>query len=85
MKVHGRAGTRSVRVTWALEEIGADYGHDSVDLLKGEGRAPGFLATHTPSRGRKAAPDRDTDRVRDYAGTMPSRPALARAREREAM
>jgi glutathione S-transferase len=44
MKLYGCPNTRSLRVTWALEEAGADYDFVLVDLFKGEGRRPEFLA-----------------------------------------
>lgn len=42
--VYGCPNTRSVRVVWALEEIGADYDYRKIDLQQGEGRTPQFLA-----------------------------------------
>jgi len=44
IKVYGVANSRSMRVVWALEEIGAAYDYVKVDLLKGEGRSPDYLA-----------------------------------------
>lgn len=44
LKVYGMANSRSMRVVWALEEIGADYEYVKVDLFKGEGRSPSYLA-----------------------------------------
>jgi glutathione S-transferase len=38
------ANSRSMRVVWVLEEIGVEYDYVKVDLLKGEGRSPGYLA-----------------------------------------
>jgi glutathione S-transferase len=43
MQVYGFPNTRSTRVTWALEEAGAEYGYTAVDLTKGEHRKPEFL------------------------------------------
>lgn len=43
LKVFGCANTRSLRVVWALEEIGADYEYVKVDLLKGAGRRPPYI------------------------------------------
>ena len=40
---HGR-GTRSQRVRWALEELGLEYRIETIDLFKGEGNSPAFLA-----------------------------------------
>jgi glutathione S-transferase len=39
----GYPGSRSLRAAWALEEAGADYLYQLVDLKKGEGRMPEFL------------------------------------------
>lgn len=44
MKLYGMPKTRSSRITWALEEVGADYQFVSVNLVKGEGQTPEFLA-----------------------------------------
>ncbi|PLX88481.1 MAG: glutathione S-transferase family protein [Desulfuromonas sp.] len=44
IKLYGMPKTRSMRVVWALEEIGAEYRFIPVDLVTGEGRTPGFLA-----------------------------------------
>lgn len=44
--VYGMPGTRSFRVTWALEEAGADYEYRLVDLRKGEGRGPAYLSVN---------------------------------------
>ncbi len=43
MKVYGCANTRSVRVVWTLEEIGARYDYERVDIPGGAGRRPGYL------------------------------------------
>lgn len=42
--LYGMAQTRSMRAVWALEEIGAEYRFVPVDLARGEGRTPEFLA-----------------------------------------
>lgn len=42
--VYGYANTRSIRVMWALEEVGADYEYVSVDLLAGAAQQPDYLA-----------------------------------------
>ncbi|MDP1717964.1 MAG: glutathione S-transferase N-terminal domain-containing protein, partial [Burkholderiales bacterium] len=44
LKTFGMANSRSMRVVWALEEIGAEYEYVKVDLFKGEGRSPAYLA-----------------------------------------
>ena len=42
-EVYGMPMTRATRVTWALEEIGAEYRYHLIDLMKGEGQSPDFL------------------------------------------
>ncbi len=42
-ELYGMQKTRSTRVTWALEEIGAEYQYHLVNLMKGEGQSPEFL------------------------------------------
>lgn len=42
--LYGMPKTRSMRAVWALEEIGVEYQFIPVDLVKGEGRTPEFLA-----------------------------------------
>jgi glutathione S-transferase len=44
VKLYGCPNSRSLRVAWALEEAGAQYEYVLVDLFKGAGRAPQFLA-----------------------------------------
>jgi len=44
VKLYGCPRTRTIRALWALEFVGADYDFVVVDLSKGEGRAPEFLA-----------------------------------------
>ncbi len=44
MKLYGCPNSRSLRAAWALEEAGAQYEYVLVDLFKGAGRAPRFLA-----------------------------------------
>ncbi|GBG13283.1 glutathione S-transferase [Novimethylophilus kurashikiensis] len=43
IKVYGFQNTRTTRVTWALEEAGAEYELIPVNLGKGEHRSPEFL------------------------------------------
>jgi glutathione S-transferase len=43
MKVYGYPGTRSARAVWVLEEAGAQYDYQLVDLKKGEARQPPYL------------------------------------------
>lgn len=43
-QVYGCPRTRSTRVVWALEEAGAEYEYQKVDLFAGEGRQPAYLA-----------------------------------------
>lgn len=44
IKVHGYPNTRTLRVTWMLEELGLEYEYHFVDMMKGEARAPDYLA-----------------------------------------
>jgi glutathione S-transferase len=44
MKLYGCANSRSLRALWAAEHAGADYEYVPVDLFRGEGRSPAFLA-----------------------------------------
>ena len=44
LQVYGCPNTRSTRVVWALEEVGAVYDYHKVDLLVGAGRKPEYLA-----------------------------------------
>ncbi|MGH8618644.1 MAG: glutathione S-transferase family protein [Burkholderiales bacterium] len=44
MILYGCPNSRSLRAAWALEETGAPYDYAHVDLFKGEGRQPDFLA-----------------------------------------
>jgi len=39
-QLYGMPRTRTTRVVWALEELGAEYRYHLVDLLKGEGQSP---------------------------------------------
>jgi glutathione S-transferase len=42
--VYGFPNSRSLRVTWMLEELGLDYDYHLVNMAKGESRSPEFLA-----------------------------------------
>ena len=44
LTLYGCPNTRSARAAWALEEVGADYDYVKVNLFRGEGRKPDFLA-----------------------------------------
>ena len=44
MKLYGSKNSRSLRCVWALEEAGATYDYQRVNLLKGEGDSPAFKA-----------------------------------------
>ena len=44
LKIYGYPKSRSYRAVWALEEAGAEYDYVKVDLMKGEGRKPEFIA-----------------------------------------
>jgi len=44
IKLYGFPQTRSVRAAWALEEAGADYEYELVNLRAGEHKQATFLA-----------------------------------------
>lgn len=44
LKVYGAAKTRSMRVVWALEELGVAYDYQPIDLAAGMARQQEFLA-----------------------------------------
>jgi glutathione S-transferase len=44
MKLYGYRNGRTLRALWTLEEVGAEYEYVEIDLFRGEGRDPGFLA-----------------------------------------
>lgn len=46
IRVFGFPSTRSLRVTWMLEELGLDYEYHLVNMTKGESRSPEFLAVN---------------------------------------
>lgn len=46
IKVYGYPKTRSLRVTWMLEEIGQDYHYQLVDMAKGESQSKEYLAVN---------------------------------------
>lgn len=46
MKLFGFKGTRSNRVEWMLQEVGAAYDFVKVDLLSGEHRKPDHVGRH---------------------------------------
>ncbi len=43
LKVYGFPNTRTLRVTWMLEELGLDYEYQLVDMTKGESQSPQYL------------------------------------------
>ncbi len=43
-KVYGYKNTRSLRITWMLEELGLPYEYQVVDFAKGESKSPEYLA-----------------------------------------
>ena len=47
LKVYGFPNTRSLRVTWALEELGLDYEYHKVDLAGGETRTSEYREIHS--------------------------------------
>lgn len=44
LQVYGMPRSRTTRVVWTLEELAVEYRCQLVDLLKGEGQQPEFLA-----------------------------------------
>ena len=42
LRLYGCPNTRSLRVAWALEEAGVEYEYERIDLMKGQGRSPGY-------------------------------------------
>lgn len=42
MKLYGSKNSRSLRCVWALEEAGATYDYQRVNMMKGEGYAPAY-------------------------------------------
>jgi glutathione S-transferase len=44
IKVYGFPNSRSLRITWLLEELGLDYAYQLIDFSKGDNRSPAFLA-----------------------------------------
>lgn len=46
ISVFGFPNTRSLRVTWMLEELGLDYEYRLVNMTKGESRFPDYLAVN---------------------------------------
>jgi glutathione S-transferase len=50
MKLYGYRNGRTLRAAWALEEVGAEYEYVEVDLMRGEGREPWFLAINPAAK-----------------------------------
>lgn len=46
IKVYGSPNSRSLRITWLLQELGLDYDYQLIDFFKGDNRAPEFLAVN---------------------------------------
>lgn len=46
MRLYGSKNSRSLRCVWALEEAGATYDYQRVNMMKGEGYAPAFKAVN---------------------------------------
>ena len=42
--IYGSPNSRSIRVTWMMEELGQDYQFSKIDYSKGESQSPEFLA-----------------------------------------
>lgn len=58
--LYGTASSRSLRVSWMLEELGLDYDYQPIALMKGEGRSEHFLAINP---GGKVPALRDGDLI----------------------
>lgn len=43
LTVYGFPNTRTLRVTWMMEELGLDYDYELVDMTKGQSKSPGYL------------------------------------------
>lgn len=48
--VYGYPNTRTLRVTWMLEELGLDYEYHLVDMAKGESRSAEYLAINAAAK-----------------------------------
>ena len=46
LKLYGCPNSRALRALWALEQARADYEYVPIDLFRGEGRSPAFLAVN---------------------------------------
>lgn len=46
MKLYGSKNSRSLRCVWALEEAGATYDYQRVNMMKGDGYAPAYKAVN---------------------------------------
>ena len=46
LTLYYQPGSRAQRVRWALEELGLEYRLQHIDLHKGEGKSPDYLAIH---------------------------------------
>lgn len=58
--LYGFPNSRSLRVSWLLEELGADYDYQLIDLRSGAGQSPEYLAINP---GGKVPALRDGDLV----------------------
>jgi glutathione S-transferase len=50
MKLYGTPPTRVLRVIWMLNELGLEYEHCPVDLMRGEARQPAFLGLNPAAK-----------------------------------
>ena len=55
LNIYSFPGTRGVRVTWAVEELGTEYEYKIVNLYQGEHKQPAFLAAITHCQSTRGA------------------------------
>lgn len=46
IKLYGIPASRSLRISWVLEELGLDWDYQFIDFMKGDNRSPEFLAVN---------------------------------------
>lgn len=72
--VYGYPNTRTLRVTWMLEELGLEYDYKLVDFAKGESQSPGYLEINpggkVPALVVDGATLTESAAIVNYLGTM---------------